>query len=841
MEELPPVFGLLLSAMVDEESGPICFVFPRRGEAARFAAVLYGLVRFADEFPDLAAEYAKSQFRVGQRVRVHPSQHVFEFGGLVEGQQDAFWLHTGPRGRSMGGRRQIPLAEALRLEATTRKNPPGHLDTPLRSPPPAPLDTLLGTTTYGNRGLFKNEVVLLDSRSGFMNFTERTTFAAQGKSTETPRLAQLLPLGTLAESGREDSCWLRPFESSSAAGEPMVAVTRDAELLADFCLTVPTRTKLVIANGLSRLADQEYDSISAVQRLVLFSDCDEDEEIERLGRRGCRFWWVTVEDLATSEDPDTPSDTAFGPIRRWAENHHRLQVHAEPCESAELDGICLRLEALRSAVNDDPEGPVAHLAKRAWALLCDAASRVHPPTNGDCHAAREQLASLRSELERNAAYEAVMAINEATAALENCFAAGGELGTAKGAALERVISQARSAHENCALLARGEHQTAALKQWLQRRGMRRLPVFSPATLPDESYYDRLIFVAWFGFETLQRVAARLTAPTITVVGYSFERRWLLQTRHRLRRRPQVQEVPATEKVRLVAAGARPQFQWPEQATPPAVPPTLPSNEFDIWQFEQRLRAARKDDGARPIITPDSVPARYVNFVGDAYAFLTETHKLSVATNIVTGGARAIQKLPERLIGQLRRGDFVVFPVSGSRELIQDVADKLLGPTANKLRALARTWKDALRRSGMSPDVFYSEAKKLGRQRHRATIRYWFADTSQIGPREQDDLILIALVTGDKQLESQAEDVRLAIARIWGAHQSAGSRLHDALLAKLPQVIGQVEENGTRVDLGDLGAAWIVQVDGVSPSTEMRAPSEVNRLLWEERSRLAIYA
>ena len=84
-----------------------------------------------------------------------------------------------------------------------------------------------------------------------------------------------------------------------------------------------------------------------------------------------------------------------------------------------------------------------------------------------------------------------------------------------------------------------------------------------------------------------------------------------------------------------------------------------------------------------------------------------------------------------------------------------------------------------------------------------TIRYWFADTLQIGPREKDDLVLIALVTGDSTgLMRTLKIVRLAIESLWSAHQSAGVRLRDALLQKLPQVMGQVEENGTQVDLGE---------------------------------------
>jgi hypothetical protein len=126
--------------------------------------------------------------------------------------------------------------------------------------------------------------------------------------------------------------------------------------------------------------------------------------------------------------------------------------------------------------------------------------------------------------------------------------------------------------------------------------------------------------------------------------------------------------------------------------------------------------------------------------------------------------------------------------------------------------------------------FLRVAKELGKIRHPATIRYWLTDSSQIGPREKDDLILIALITGDKRLEQDVEEVRLAIERLWSTHQVAGNRLRDALLTRLPQVLGKVEENGTRVELGDLGAAWIGEIESIALATELRAPNEINRLL-----------
>jgi hypothetical protein len=271
-----------------------------------------------------------------------------------------------------------------------------------------------------------------------------------------------------------------------------------------------------------------------------------------------------------------------------------------------------------------------------------------------------------------------------------------------------------------------------------------------------------------------------------------------------------------------------------------VPPPPPASQSaDIWSFEQRLRAVRKGDGA-PVTSGDAVYARYISFIGDTFAFLTDTHKVAVATGLVSARTRQSQKLPERTVLDMEPGDFLVFPESGDRELVQELADKLVGPVATDVRRLARKWKDALQHSGMTPEDFLSQARKLDRPRHPATIRSWFADTLQIGPRDKDDLVLIALVTDNKQLDEAINRVWLAIEKLRSAHLSAGVRLRETLMQKLPQVINQVEENGTQIDLADLGSAWVVQVECIAPEAEQRNRGEVDRLLWERSTSIAGY-
>jgi hypothetical protein len=278
--------------------------------------------------------------------------------------------------------------------------------------------------------------------------------------------------------------------------------------------------------------------------------------------------------------------------------------------------------------------------------------------------------------------------------------------------------------------------------------------------------------------------------------------------------------------------------WPaDQPTESVETPVV--NDDGVWGFERRLRAARKGLASVPTEASETIPSRYVSFVGRTYAFLTETHGVVVVTDLLSG--RAKQRVPpERTVGDLKVGDFIVFPESGDRELIQEKADQLIGPDAPNLRKTARLWKEALWATDLKPGQFLEQARELGRPRHIMTIRHWFAESSQIGPGTgnddlSEDLELIALVTDHQPLKTDIGKVIEAIKSLRSAHLSAGMRLRDVLIQRLPEVIGRIDEDGSIVDLGELGSAWIVQIESIAATNEPRGRGEVNRLLWEERT------
>lgn len=131
--------------------------------------------------------------------------------------------------------------------------------------------------------------------------------------------------------------------------------------------------------------------------------------------------------------------------------------------------------------------------------------------------------------------------------------------------------------------------------------------------------------------------------------------------------------------------------------------------------------------------------------------------------------------------------------------------------------------------------FQRLAELLGHRVTAAVARDWFNSDERLGPGRGPDglrrsLEVIAKVTAHSELERSLDDVFRAVCDLRSAHQSAGVELRKALLKSLPSELGRIEEGGSLIDLGELGSAWVVQVDFIAELQEYRGATEVNRLL-----------
>lgn len=825
-EGLAAFMGILLAAMEGSHKSPFCFVLPRKHGLATLSAALYALGRFAGDFPKLAEQYATRRFSTGQKVRLLPGEEVFIFGGVWPGFETLFRL------KLLNDKRNTtftwPISEILRIEPTERKIPKGREDDIRKARREAPLSTpdrLTGTRTFGNLSLAVNYVLLLGGRTETEEFL-LTTSLTDSAETVHSTLDRLVEPGFIDESGA-----VKHRDIYQAAGEPLIAISARLENVAAACKLAAAGSKVVVVDGAKRITDlAKFDTIAESQNLIILAESDEEEKLQQLHDRGCRFWRFSLSDLEMGGS-DRPNGRVFDGVFHSARNEAVFRIQELSCRNYHLEEVTRALEACEVSL-DESEGDETHLILgQIYSLLVHCAGLLAPPDAVEQVRLLEQAEKLSASAADRVMWlpeRAATALNDACAAIIRAIK-DPELGQAKGNALRGLLGELhRQEVRPVALVARSLSNSLSVTRWIENEGLT-CPVLLPSKVGDDGFLERLICTAWPGSGRFNRILRKFSAPEICLVAYPFESRWLLWFGQKQRNSQTVPSISSSEKSRLL--GLASDVTWPAD-TESAPFATASPEDGGHSQLNLEERMTRK--GMIPIgaAGEETTPARLVSFSGDAYAFLTDTFRIPVITDLVSGGAGENYKVPRRPVAEMQAGDVLVFRESGRKDVIQSLADAQLGADAPAIRERAARWHRALRKSGLDESRLMTELEAVKCSRTLQTVRGWLADDSMIGPQTKDDLEAIAYAVGDQRLLEDVPSIWEAIRILRGEHLSAGMRLSKILLDKLPERLEEIQDGRTRIEIDNATSAWIVQVESIADRAELRPRSYLNTLLWD---------
>ena len=838
-EPLPLFMGILLAAMESESKSASCFILPRREQSAHLAAIMFGLTKFVADYNRLDRQIAEKTFSPGQHVYVRPPNKIYRYLGVYP--DDPAFIKLGIIGKTDW--RTFPLSDVRRLEATEKDRPPGKLGNILRLSQESSFDRLMEVNTAGNFAAFLNHVLLLDYQNDFETLAQNTCLQKLPPLPDMPPLWNLMPLGSISQPENGESARLKIRNFLNYNCEPLVAVTSSPEKMVAACRAAAPRSKVVVVNGLGLLANhiQAYDEIAETQKLVIIAEHDEQEHMQTLADRNCKFWWLGQREILMGIDDgkrDAAATTVFGPVFRSARNEAVMKIESEDCEDGLLNDIAARLVGINEAVAADTTGTTRSIVGRIYKMLNNVAGLFEPPNAEGLRLLGADLSVIRRELDRDKHWigEPAQVMTHICGLFDSVLTGSNPPGEEKGRQLWKIF---RDLHGVNALLARNASQVKQLKNWVNRFGFN-AQVFSPSTVPENGNFDCVVCVAWPGGDAFQRVARRFVTSRIKVIGYAFENRWLKQCHDRLRQRPHLPGFTKTDKSEMMKDGKIARIEWPDESGDGRTEMAPLPNNASIWAFENQIRSVRKGVKVSNLILEETVEAKYVGFRGDSYAHITTGHKLPIVTDLLTAQPGTRQKTPMKEIEQLRVGDFVVFRDGGERDVIQVIADQQLkrnGHDAGVLRKRANLWAEVLRGTGQKAEDILAGLARFGPRKNLITVRNWLFNGSMIGPGLKTDLDWIAKLADSRELEKSKEEVWAAIKQIRGAHQSAGAWLTDVLLQKLPSCLGEIEENGTKINIEDVVSAWVVQVEDIGPQLEQFPRSSVNRLLWDRSASL----
>lgn len=827
----PPLVGLM-TAVAESERASYCFVLPRKGDLGRIASVAIAITSLKRDYSALAAA-SEAPVKPGEYVRVHPGKRVYRFCGDSRDYPEHFWLEC-----KDGSRRTFPRSQAFRLERTLGPRLTGSGSQPLISVPKHSIDLLLGLESYGNLSNIPNAVLLLDVQSRFREFAHQTFLArSSGAQSSSVKILDLGVIGQVEEDGSLVGL-------NGEGGFPVLAISSSIESIVN-AIGDGAKTSTVIVNSLALLkSPQHFDSLADKARVIAFAEHNEYRLVNELRARGCRVWPIGSSEILSgcSSGAGAPSNGPFEAIVGAARNSSVELVQIEAVNDL-LEGATAELQRLGLALSNAEDqrrqlvGPIFGLLLRMASAVGEASEIEHSECSATVKDVRAELDRLRHWI----AADDVKCVAKACECLELALANDARLGVTKLDKLAPLLEMLKhEAIERVVVVGRKGTTADHISRLAESVGIEvELFTGDPALTPD-GFFAALVVTSWIGSGKFKRLFHAYLAPRVYVLGYPFELRWLAQCLSSIRRDASGVEMSGEERARVIRLDAGGLMQW--TGTKPSERPAALDGDAALLNIERSFSGMRRGSGVLQSDGDEKIPARYVEFAGGRFAFLSEGHALPVATRLVLNESRASAKLPEREVSEWLAGDYIVFLEGGGAPVIKSIADRMLGARAIRLRQTAMVWRNALVSCGLSASEIQRRLREERCVRTMTTVRGWLSSSSRIGPEQKADLEAIAKVTGVRALATSIDVVWAAIQELWSAHLSAGSVLRRILVQKLPHLVDQLEEAGTELSIDDggkhLGRALIVRVEQIADAFEPCSRSLVNRLRVAESQILA---
>ena len=823
-ERIPWFFGLLMSAATVPGEGATCIVLSKTRGTVAIVATLVSLIRLQNDFPRLAREYARTALSGANLVRVLPGYFVYEYdGNWGDEHPDQFSLRV----QGSTDRRSFPIEDVIRLEPTDRKRPKGTLKSRLGASERGGLDDLLGLGTYGNNSVIQNTVLAYMPQSQFQEMADAVTLTRKGSDPSEP-LSSYLPWGRIGSDGE-----LSTIDAYQVVGEPLIAVTREAQDLAAACRMTPKASKSVIIDGARGMARdlQALDDIIDTQRILILASPQEVEDISLLRDRGVPVLHMSAPEVMLGENPSQRRhrSSLVGQSILATDSRSRSRITTIDCNDAALQTVAESLEeAARLVLGTEERSGVDELLGRLYGILFEVGEScfgVGEHVHGSLQDVRERITENILWVDRAVTEK----LQRAAEALGDALTSGHKR-SEKAEAMLRVLSKFDGAW---AVATRSASTPERIREELDVLGLH-VPVMQIGTFGADHEYEGIVIPAWPNAKRFARLMSLGIARDICILSYPFEKKWVSQYRNNERARAQSNELTAEERSSLLGIDAgllapvNPSRRGDTKSEPPADDP--------IFEIEERIANRRRTrQPSTSTEGTDTRRARYVRFIGDCYALLTEWSSWHVLNDLIytTQDDNALPRIVE--VSDLAPGDFVLFRAGGDSEFVRLVAEDNMGRDEyRRIRTVADRWKQALRRLGHTPSNVQRRLAGHGLHRTLPTIAGWMNNPDRIGPGDDTDIDVIANAARDPHLAPHAEEVKDAISIIRGSHQAAGRRLTQLLLGELRGRIGELGDRPVLLDL-HFGQAWVVQIDSIARIQRDHATTQVNRLIWDDDS------
>jgi hypothetical protein len=678
-----------------------------------------------------------------------------------------------------------------------------------------PTDKILGIQTDGNRVFQRHSVCLISKHISFENVISEI-------SLNNLHIDEYFKKGKIDDAGEID------FKSPLLISNNLTNLA----LYLTLCDTIST----IIIDGFSSIMDRSIDFNDIdVKRIptILITDLSEIDCFETIGSYGFDFYNFNKENLKLGKIKK------LSPFNLFEKKLHKFaafNIAKEICISSELEAIS---KLIHSIENDESVRELVSINISLIQVTNILSRIVHPLNSRELSAYSEMIEKVEKLCSESRFFlgKALNTIETSIMLIKKLIDKLSTEPSQKCLRLKELMLKNNYDYIICST----EEETVSLSRYLESQNLKRKSnVISVADVNDNllnKETTKAILTGWIKSKNLNKILSSFIFSELTVLFYQFEFRYFNSLQNRNKKYSDL----VCSTIDIKGKRVRDSFTQPDAfshvfETQSKIDADTNQN-FDVVDFEKNMENAQYSKYIVKGNINESVKSKRVEFSGNKFIYLTETHGLLVLENY-DNTSNKTTKITKNRIENLHIGDVIAF-LKTEREVLNDIVEKQT--TQEELAETLKwihLWKNSLREYYLSLNRDFNKLVRDLREKHcsreAATIRSWLFDELRIGPRKDDDLISIALVSNNNELLENIHNVRSAIRQMTSWRMKASDFVIEQIKNKVKFSATKMKVNSV-MDFEDLGEIEILEIIEISTTYDNVDTRNTNRLI--EKSNL----
>lgn len=830
--------GLLLNALNHQNNNRLIICVPASLKLSQWLAFLISIANYKKDYIQNTTK--SSSFKPGQKLFVNGA--IVEYVG--EEWDEKWGLMISIKCR-VGNKDFVTISQPgleykffQVTDSSKRLSSNIEFSTAMKSVQQGkyPIDQVLDITSYGNRGHIQNSTVLI-SRIG-----QTETFINQ-QHVNGIQISDLLGWAKIDDYGN-----LISLDRNKVTSQPSSIVASNLYSLSEYVGEFNLK-KTIIIDGTAKCLMElpQLDTILEEKpNVIVISDLTDLKGVSELIKRDFKVWqWnkEMIEDLCSdvlSQQTITFSDLNYK-LNRFC--HETISL--EKVSDGQIEQIADKTFEFVKLLPEDQQDLI-HVKYEIVGLVNNILRMTRSYNQDEKEEKLNILQNMKRKFDIHDQWLNTDFKNRARELFEllvNFFSGSDKSSDEKNIKLAQLIKshvQNTSDKNLLILCSNSDEAEKSSSYWVNKLGTSvntGVQFISLDSLDEKLKIDNeMIITGWLGLDKMNKILNGLNSDKITLLCYGKEANWFESATSFWDRANNF-----NIDYDYFAGILKISKEELEQAIKPTVI-TEPSPQTDIEEVIKIEYKLKKHQLSKflvaGLIGEESVLAKPIGLSSSKIAFFTDTHKIYLLNDILEGNSER-SDIPHIFANELKEGDKILFRDS-SRDIIRDIAEKMLTNAGKgNLSITARIWKQCLREEFNRQARNFLRLSKLlqyaGCNRHPTTIKQWVLDDDQIGPRDVNDMMIIAKVTDSQDLKDKMEEVKSAIIEVRSAHQQASAfivrSLKEAIIKKIEDENSEaLIEDSLSIDLGQYGLISVLTANEVDNEWVNIDRSKVNKPL-----------